>query len=65
MKSRQRLPESFRTQPIMKYKPMLALKSHKLEEDRPGPRSDQPSPQCVKHGSSKETKYIARSILNL
>lgn len=33
---------SFRTEPIMKYKPMLALKAHKLEDLRHGSQSSQP-----------------------
>ena len=49
--------ENLRTQPIMKYKPMLALKSHKLEEDRPGPRSDQPTRPSRQSASTLHIDY--------
>ena len=57
MRSTQRLPENFRTQPIMKYKPMLALKSHKQAGHRPDSRSDQPSRPSRQTASTLHIDY--------
>ncbi|KAG8529127.1 uncharacterized protein KY384_005762 [Bacidia gigantensis] len=57
MMGTKRRHESLRTQPIMKYKPMLALKSHKLDESRPGPGYDQPTRPSKQSASTLHIDY--------